>query len=92
MIKTAARRYFGEEVRVWLFGSRVDDTKRGGGIDLYVEANLSEPSQAVRAEIEFLADVKTQIGDQKIDVLVDYPGRHHRPEILEIARETGVIL
>ena len=30
---------FGAETKVWLFGSRVDDARRGGDVDLYVETN-----------------------------------------------------
>ncbi len=29
--------HFGEEARVWLFGSRVNDSKRGGDVDLFVQ-------------------------------------------------------
>ncbi len=34
-IKEVAKKNFGESVKITLFGSRVDDTKRGGDIDLY---------------------------------------------------------
>ncbi len=30
---------FGATTKVWLFGSRVDDSRRGGDVDLYVETN-----------------------------------------------------
>ncbi|MFZ5592659.1 MAG: nucleotidyltransferase domain-containing protein [Pseudomonadota bacterium] len=36
-IRQTARQIFGSEVSVWLFGSRVDDSRRGGDIDLYME-------------------------------------------------------
>ena len=55
--------------KVYLFGSRVDDTKRGGDIDLYLS-----PSSKVdlsSKKIDFLVELKHKIGDQKIDVVID---------------------
>lgn len=37
-IRDTARWNFCADASVWLFGSRVDDTRRGGDVDLYVEA------------------------------------------------------
>ena len=39
VIKQSARDIFGSDVQVFLFGSRVDDTKKCGDIDLYIKAN-----------------------------------------------------
>ena len=33
-ILQATRQNFGDDAKVWLFGSRVDDTRRGGDVDL----------------------------------------------------------
>ena len=41
MIRTAVREVYGEDSRLWLFGSRVDDTRRGGDIDLLVRPDSS---------------------------------------------------
>ena len=41
LIKTNVKMIFGESI-VYLFGSRVDDTKRGGDIDLYIVPNTND--------------------------------------------------
>lgn len=37
LISQCIHQHLGDAARVWLFGSRVNDDKRGGDIDLYVE-------------------------------------------------------
>jgi len=58
--------------KIYLFGSRVDDNKSGGDIDLYIETedteNLSEK------KIRFLVDLEALIGEQKIDVVFQRDG------------------
>jgi len=91
-IRHAAVEVFGPDVELRLFGSRVDDDRRGGDIDLYVGTKEGCVERLVRAELDFLVKVKSRIGEQKIDLLLDYPSRRHRPPIFEIARTTGVPL
>ena len=91
-IKDLADKYFGKGAHVRLFGSRTDDSLRGGDIDLYIQTDLADVEQVVDAEIQFLVDLKRRIGDQKIDVLVDYPARERRPRIFTVAKETGIPL
>jgi len=92
VIRTAAQRAFGEQVKVWLFGSRVNDTLRGGDIDLLIETEQTNISEISRAEIGFQVELQTVLGEQKIDVLLDYPNRQSRPPIFSIARAQGVRL
>ncbi len=36
IIKDTIYKYFSNNVEIFLFGSRVDDNKKGGDIDLYI--------------------------------------------------------
>ena len=36
-IRQRIRNHMGAQTRIWLFGSRVDDGRLGGDVDLYVE-------------------------------------------------------
>ncbi len=91
-IKETAGKHFGKGASVRLFGSRADDSRRGGDIDLYITTDLPDVEKIIKAEIQFLAELKRRIGDQKIDVLVDYPARKRHPPIFTVARETGIPL
>ena len=43
--------------KVYLFGSRVDDKKRGGDIDLYIETGLKE-NAPIKRKIKMLGKFK----------------------------------
>ena len=91
-IKNLAKECFGDDAIVYLFGSRADESRRGGDIDLSIETKLRDLSSALEARSHFLAKLKLRIGDQRIDVVVDYPDRHSHPAIIDVARQTGVRL
>ena len=52
---------------IYLFGSRLDDKKRGGDIDLYLV--VKDKSNLFRKKLKFLAKIKKELGEQKIDVV-----------------------
>jgi len=58
---------FFHEGDIYLFGSRVDDSKKGGDIDLYLK--VLDHSDLFDKKIKFLARVKRELGDQKIDIV-----------------------
>ena len=90
VIRRAALDCFGQEARATLFGSRADDTARGGDIDLLIETQFTDPEEIVNAEIRFQVQVQQAIGEQKIDLLVDYPGRgEHTRRSLPSPNERG---
>lgn len=67
-IKESARKVFGDTVKVYLFGSRLDDDKKGGDIDLYVRAD--DKHTTYEHKIKFLVELQKRIGEQKIDVVI----------------------
>jgi predicted nucleotidyltransferase len=83
----AGMRWFGVAPR--LFGSRVDDSGRGGDIDVYIEADLS-PQDAFERETSMAAQLYRVLGDRKIDIVVN-TGRLDLP-IYRVARAQGVWL
>jgi hypothetical protein len=87
VIRDASLRRFGVPPR--LFGSRVDDTRRGGDIDLYIETTLS-PHDAFQRETQLAADLYRALGERKVDIVVN-TGRRDLP-IYRVAREQGVWL
>lgn len=84
-IRECIRETFGAGSRTWLFGSRTDDRRRGGDVDLYVEPEHSD----LRAELQCRSRLKDLL-DLDVDLLVRRPGNPQ--PIHQIAREKGVPL
>lgn len=89
-IKSAVTSVVGEGTRIWLFGSRVDDSKRGGDIDLLIETETVVPSR-VGALCQIEGALAVRLGNRKIDVLLKDARTADTPITLA-ARKTGVLL
>lgn len=87
-IKATIARHFGEDARVWLFGSRVDDARRGGDVDLYVEVPAA-PADLFMQRIRCLGELKEGL-PYPVDLVVA-DAKLSRP-IDRIARAEGVRL
>ena len=86
-IKEVIQNHF-SNAKIYLFGSRVDDTKKGGDIDLYVEVD-KKPHFLDKPQI--LADIKKKIKEQKIDLVFNYPNK--KEELIDKkAKQNGVLL
>ena len=90
-ISTAIHKHFGENALLLLFGSRTQDHKKGGDIDLFVEAKNKTPAQINTAKIDALWDIENAIGEQKIDLVVS-TGEGQDLPIYQIAKQTGIPL
>ena len=83
-IRDIVLRCLGEGCSLWLFGSRADDRRRGGDVDLYLETPQRKPLREIlRCKLE----LEEQL-DLHVDLLARAPGED-KP-IFRIAREAGV--
>ena len=85
-IRERIRGCMGAQARIWLFGSRVDDNRRGGDVDLYVEPETAPDLVASLRCKSALADVL----DLNVDLIVQQPGRDL--PIYRIAKRSGLAL
>lgn len=91
-LKQVAAEVFGPQAQICLFGSRADDHRRGGDIDLYVSGVVLSMDAQLDAKLRFLVKAKRLLGERRIDlVFAPMPGQPVLP-IQRIARETGVPL
>jgi predicted nucleotidyltransferase len=60
--------YLGATATIWLFGSRVIDHKKGGDVDLYVEADPHPILNEIRCKIELEENL-----DMPVDLIVRAP-------------------
>ena len=60
-------RFFPQQSKLYLFGSRFDDLQKGGDIDLYL---LSDEKDLFEEKLAFLTALKEDLGEQKIDLII----------------------
>ena len=68
---------------IYLFGSRVDDSLRGGDIDIYIQTKQKE--NILKSKIIFLREFEKACGEQKVDLIID--NHSVKKEIFEIAKQ-----
>jgi predicted nucleotidyltransferase len=91
VIKTAVAQHFTPESRVFLFGSRADDTKKGGDIDLLIETTLTG-TKLQEARLLTMGTIQRAIGEQKIDIVTIETGKEPDKLIQTEAIRTGIRL
>jgi uncharacterized protein len=68
-IREAVTNYI-PDAKILLYGSRTDDAKRGGDIDILI---LTPGEVDLRTRLKMEARIWEKIGEQKIDVLIEKP-------------------
>nr|VFK57869.1 MAG: Nucleotidyltransferase domain-containing protein [Candidatus Kentron sp. UNK]VFK69692.1 MAG: Nucleotidyltransferase domain-containing protein [Candidatus Kentron sp. UNK] len=93
-IKQTIAEIFGETAKIWLFGSRADDNKRGGDIDLLIRLPARDDARnakwALTRKIRLLARLEKRLGERKIDIVIETPD-DARP-IVRVAHQQGILL
>ena len=86
-IKTIIAANFGDDAAVWLFGSRVDDNKRGGDVDLYVVPKQQD--DLFHKRVNCLGRLEDRLL-YPVDLVIHEAGRDLA--VYRIAQKTGVRL
>lgn len=90
VIRQTAQRVLGASARVSVFGSRAQDDRRGGDIDLFFETDaLLENRTKVLCQLR--GALTLALGERKIDVILKDANTPPAP-VFEIAKRTGVLL
>ena len=90
LIRETAEAHFGPGTVVRLFGSRADDARRGGDIDLHITAG--DPDRvSLENEIRFRVDLEGAIGEQRVDLVLRRPSDTETPTD-RIAERNGIRL
>ena len=80
-------KYFTEMDKIYLFGSRIDDSKKGGDIDLYIEL-YDKNNKYYDKKSELVLELQKIIGEQKIDLIIS----KDKDRLIEIEAKKGVEL
>ena len=86
-IKSTATAVLGEGAQIWLYGSRLDDHRRGGDVDLLIES-ARQASVMDRARFKYRLETALQL---PVDVLIVQTGQISSP-FETIARAKAVSL
>jgi len=90
-IAEAARDAFMPGTTVLLFGSRVDDSKRGGDIDLLVETpETMPPAELVCRRTLFVSRIYRMLDEQHIDVIIATQNQPDSREVVATAKREGI--
>jgi predicted nucleotidyltransferase len=75
------------DARVWLFGSRADDSKKGGDIDIAIFSEKINNDIMLKIQVRrFICD---RIGEQRIDIITTKDGKE---AIFKVAMAEGILL
>jgi predicted nucleotidyltransferase len=75
------------DAKVWLFGSRIDDSKKGGDIDIAIFSEKINDDIMLKNQVRRF--ICGRIGEQKIDIVTSTDGKE---AIFRLAVAEGILL
>ena len=87
IIKSNILKYI-DDAKIMLFGSRADDAKRGGDIDIFIQ---TKHKVSLSDKLNILSDIEIDGIERKVDLVIKTPFKK-RQSIFEIAEKEGIIL
>lgn len=77
-----------DDAKVFLFGSRTDDTKKGGDIDLFVQ---TRKNITLKDELKILAQMEFRGIERKVDLIIQTPATPPQ-KLFETIVQEGILL
>ncbi|KFN40576.1 MAG: hypothetical protein JU82_02470 [Sulfuricurvum sp. MLSB] len=77
-----------DDAKIFLFGSRTDDTKKGGDIDLFVQ---TRKSITLKDELKILSRMELRGIGRKIDLIIQTPQTPPQ-KLFETILKEGILL
>jgi len=90
-IKNIFNKYSDAGVQLYLFGSRVDDSKKGGDIDLLITF-IDAKRVVLFKKLDFLVALKKALGERKIDITLAAVAEIQHDVFLQLIMQSAVEL
>nr|VFJ51799.1 MAG: hypothetical protein BECKDK2373B_GA0170837_103431 [Candidatus Kentron sp. DK] len=93
-ILSSVRRFLGPDADLRLFGSRVDDKKRGGDFDFYIETPIADADELLEKRLQLLKALHDTpaFAEEKIDLVIHSPLLGPKLPIAAVATREGIAL
>jgi predicted nucleotidyltransferase len=80
------------KAELWLFGSRVDNTKLGGDIDLLIKCYELDYQELLDLKDKYEFFLQKKIGQRKIDIVLEFSEDCQKRLIVINAKKSGILL
>lgn len=86
-------KYISQNAQLLLFGSRVNDKEKGGDIDLMLIVEDDQIKEhIIFKKVDILSQIKSEIGEQKIDLIICTKEDITNSAFLRSAKSKSVLL